>query len=223
VSRRPPAPGRPRTPRRPRRPDERGLTARAAPAGGLDRRWPPPGGGVSLTATFPRPGRRWTRPDGDADRPSRRHRRFRDPGGGPGLSAAAAGLRRRDARAAARVGDAAVHGALLAAALTTGLVTVRIVVALGRETVTFLGQVPLGEFLTGTTWSPVGSDADFGALPLVGGTLVVAGIAMLVAVPFGLLAGAWLSEWAAPRARAVIKPASRSSSACPRSCSATSR
>ncbi len=116
-------------------------------------------------------------------------------------------LRRRGASWRRRVGEAAAHLALLGAALASGLVTVGIVVALARETAGFFGQVELGAFLTGAEWSPRGSDAQFGVLPLVGGTLVVAGIAMLVAVPCGLLAAAWLSEYASPRARRVVKPA----------------
>lgn len=70
-----------------------------------------------------------------------------------------------------------------------------------------IADVSVFEFLTGTQWAPLlGAKPVFGVLPLVTGTLLVAVIAMFVALPLGLLAAVWLSEYASPRARAIVKP-----------------
>ncbi len=64
------------------------------------------------------------------------------------------------------------------------------------------------EFLLGTTWSPLlGSEKHFGIWPLLCGTFLVAAVALVVAVPAGLVTAIYLSEYARPRVRAVIKPA----------------
>jgi len=95
---------------------------------------------------------------------------------------------------------------LAAAAATSVLVTLAIVVVLVSEASTFFRAVGLDEFLTGTTWTPQFNDPAYGVLPLINGTLIVTGIALLVAVPVGIAAAIWLSEYASARARATIKP-----------------
>jgi phosphate transport system permease protein len=65
-------------------------------------------------------------------------------------------------------------------------------------------QVTVGEFLTGTVWQPQAS--EFGVLPLLLATLTTSTIAMLVAGPIGLGAAVYLSEYASPRVRSVLKP-----------------
>jgi len=85
--------------------------------------------------------------------------------------------------------------------------TVGIIATLGLETIEFLRRVPIGEFLTGTDWAPTFAPARFGVLPLVSATLMVTGIALVVAVPLGLAAAIYLSEYAKPRVRRVLKPA----------------
>ncbi|MCW2955973.1 MAG: phosphate transporter permease, partial [Thermoleophilia bacterium] len=85
--------------------------------------------------------------------------------------------------------------------------TMGIILTLGFETMEFLRRVPLTEFLFGTRWAPTFADASFGVLPLVGATLLVTGIALVVAVPLGLASAIYLSEYARPRVRAVLKPA----------------
>jgi phosphate transport system permease protein len=71
----------------------------------------------------------------------------------------------------------------------------------------FFAKVPLGEFLGGTRWAPVDiSTPSYGALPLIVGTLIITGIALLVAVPIGLLSAIYLSEFASERVRKVAKP-----------------
>jgi phosphate transport system permease protein len=94
------------------------------------------------------------------------------------------------------------------------LTTVGIVFSVIFETFRFFGKVPITEFLFGTSWSPqtalradqVGSDGAFGIIPLFTGTLLISAIALLVAVPVGLLSAVYLSEYATRPARAVIKP-----------------
>ena len=105
-----------------------------------------------------------------------------------------------------RYGERVVRGLLLAATAVSVLTTVGIVVALAIPTVGFFREVSIVDFLTGTTWSPLFADARFGVLPLVGATLVVTVIALLVAVPLGLGAAAYLSEFAGRRSRRVLKP-----------------
>ena len=77
---------------------------------------------------------------------------------------------------------------------------------LAVETFEFLREVPLLEFLTGTEWTPLFANPHFGVMPLVAGTLLVSAIAMAVALPMGLLAAIYLSEYAPERVRRVLKP-----------------
>jgi phosphate ABC transporter permease protein PstC len=92
-----------------------------------------------------------------------------------------------------------------AAALSVGI-TVAIVVALLRPALAFFEQVSLTEFLTGDRWAPTFASPDFGVLPLVTGTLWTTLIGLLIAVPFGLGAAVYLSEYAHDRVRRVLKP-----------------
>lgn len=94
------------------------------------------------------------------------------------------------------------------------LTTIGIVLSVLFESIRFFREVPLSEFLFGLEWSPqtairadqVGSSGAFGAVPLFAGTLLISFIAMLVAVPIGLMAAIYLSEYAGPRLRASAKP-----------------
>jgi phosphate transport system permease protein len=93
----------------------------------------------------------------------------------------------------------------LCAALSVGT-TVGIIAVLAIETLAFFREVPVAEFLTGTEWTPLFATKRFGVLPLVLGTLLVSAIAMVVAVPTGLLSAIYLSEYAPDRLRRVVKP-----------------
>ncbi len=86
------------------------------------------------------------------------------------------------------------------------LTTVGIVAVLVFEAVEFFREIPLVDYLTGTVWSASIKPFRFGVLPLMTGTLLVAGIALLVAVPFGLVSGIYLAEYASPRIRMLLKP-----------------
>ena len=99
-----------------------------------------------------------------------------------------------------------VHAVLFGCAALSVLTTVGIVVTLLGETIQFFGEVPVLDFLTGTRWTPLFASQHFGVLPLVNGTLAVAVVALAVAVSIGLLTAVFLSEYAPPRLRAVIKP-----------------
>ena len=75
----------------------------------------------------------------------------------------------------------------------------------GDESVETVGLFT--EFLGGLTWNPMmGADPVFGIWPLITGTFKIVGVAMAFALPLGLIVGIWLSEYAAPRTRAVLKP-----------------
>jgi phosphate transport system permease protein len=106
-----------------------------------------------------------------------------------------------------RFGETFIKGLLLVAALISLLTTTGIVYALLEETIVFFGQVGVGEFLFGTKWTPLFGSASFGVLPLVAGTLATTLIGLLVAIPLGLGAAIYLSEYARPRVRKTIKPA----------------
>ncbi len=94
------------------------------------------------------------------------------------------------------------------------LTTIGIVLSVLFESIRFFQSVPLSDFLLGLQWSPqtairsdqVGSSGAFGAVPLFAGTLLISFIAMLVAVPIGLMSAIYLSEFAGPRLRASAKP-----------------
>ena len=94
------------------------------------------------------------------------------------------------------------------------LTTIGIVLSVLFESLRFFQSVPVSEFLLGLEWSPqtairadqVGSSGAFGAVPLFAGTLLISCIAMVVAVPIGLMSAIYLSEYAGPHLRASAKP-----------------
>lgn len=102
--------------------------------------------------------------------------------------------------------ERAVRAGLFVMALVSVVVTVGIVVSLVRPTIEFFAEIPIGEFFTGTTWSPLFANPEFGVWPLIVGTFLVMVVAVVVAVPCGLGAAFYLSEYAHPRTRAVVKP-----------------
>lgn len=112
-----------------------------------------------------------------------------------------AGLRRRHVR------ERVVGAVLLGFSMVSILTTLGIVAVLLYEGLGFFREVSPFEFLTGTTWTPLFRPQHFGVLPLLTGSLLIAFGAAVVALPLGLLAAIYLSEYARPRARAIIKPA----------------
>ena len=105
-----------------------------------------------------------------------------------------------------RYGERVIRFALLLCALLSIGTTVAIVVALLRPTIAFFGDVSIVEFFTSREWAPLFATPKFGVLPLVSATLVITGIALLVCIPVGLLVAVFLSEYARPRLRKVLKP-----------------
>jgi phosphate transport system permease protein len=105
-----------------------------------------------------------------------------------------------------RWGEVFVHGLLFLAAAISVVTTVGIVASLLMPAIEFFGDVSLWEFLTGTTWTPLFLDGQFGVVPLVVGTVMISLISALVAFPLGLGVAIYLSEYADVRAARVLKP-----------------
>lgn len=105
-----------------------------------------------------------------------------------------------------------VLGLLLSASLIAIFTTAGIVASLLYEAGRFFSVVPITDFLFGTHWSPQSIDprdpgASLGAVPLFWGTFFIGAIiAMAVAIPFGLMSAVYLTQYAAPRARRIMKP-----------------
>jgi phosphate transport system permease protein len=102
--------------------------------------------------------------------------------------------------------ERAIRGLCLACALLSIFVTVAIIVVLFTETVQFFRQVSPITFFTGTQWSPTFADPKFGVLPLLAGTAMITVGGAIIALPLGLLSAIYLSEYAKPRARNILKP-----------------
>ncbi|HRY17021.1 MAG TPA: phosphate ABC transporter permease subunit PstC [Candidatus Competibacteraceae bacterium] len=108
-----------------------------------------------------------------------------------------------------------VNALLIASSTIAIFTTIGIVLSVLFESIRFFHKIPVSEFLFGLQWSPqtairadqTGSSGAFGMVPLFTGTLLISGIAMLVAVPIGLMSALYLSEYASPKFRATAKPA----------------
>lgn len=105
-----------------------------------------------------------------------------------------------------RVGERIILWILFAASLFSILVTAGIVWSLLTPAIEFFRQVSIVDFLTGTRWAPRFKPATFGVVPLIVGTLWTTTIALIVAVPFGLGAAMYLSEYASDKSRRKLKP-----------------
>ena len=105
------------------------------------------------------------------------------------------------------LGEDAIKTLLALCALVSVVTTVGIVIALLQPALEFFREVSVVDYLTGRDWAPLFEPASFGVLPLVVGTLTVTFWACLVCMPFGLGAAIYLSEYARPGIRRVLKPA----------------
>jgi phosphate transport system permease protein len=105
-----------------------------------------------------------------------------------------------------RWGEDLIKGFLVLATFISILTTTGIILSLVQETIVFFGEVSVGDYLFGTEWAPLFKPASFGVLPLVLGTFLISAVAMLVAIPLGLAAAIYLSEYARPLVRKIIKP-----------------
>jgi phosphate transport system permease protein len=95
---------------------------------------------------------------------------------------------------------------LLACGMVAVATTVAITVILVYESIGFFKFVSLTDFLTGTVWSPLFANPQYGILPLVSGTLTITVVALTVAVPMGTIIAIYLSEFATHRVRETVKP-----------------
>lgn len=99
-----------------------------------------------------------------------------------------------------------VEAILFLCAFSAVAITASIVVILLVESSAFFRHVPLWDFLTDTQWTPLFENARYGILPLVAGTLTTSLVALAVAIPLGTITAIYLSEFARPRVREVVKP-----------------
>jgi len=99
-----------------------------------------------------------------------------------------------------------IEAILLFAAFVSVFTTVAILYVLISESIAFFETVPLIDFLTDTQWTPLFEDAHYGILPLLSGTLTVAGVGLLVAIPLGTIIAIYLSEFASVTVRETVKP-----------------
>jgi len=105
-----------------------------------------------------------------------------------------------------RISEGLIGAVLFICAAVSILTTVGIIGVLVFETWEFFREVPVIEFLTGPEWAPLFAPPKFGVLPLVVGTAAISLIAMSIALPVGLLAALYLSEYASRNVRRVLKP-----------------
>jgi phosphate transport system permease protein len=107
-----------------------------------------------------------------------------------------------------------VKSLLILSSLVAILTTVGIVLSVLFESIRFFNKIPFTDFMFGLEWSPqtalrsdqVGASGAFGAVPLLAGTMLISFIAMLIAVPIGLMSAIYLSEYAEPKLRGIAKP-----------------
>lgn len=99
-----------------------------------------------------------------------------------------------------------IEGLLFVSSLISVFTTAAIILVLAVEAIGFFLEVPIGKFLFDTQWTPLFSDKHFGILPLLSGTFLTSLIAMVVALPIGLISAIYLSEYASPKFRNIAKP-----------------
>jgi phosphate transport system permease protein len=104
-----------------------------------------------------------------------------------------------------RWGEELIRALLFLAAAISVLTTLGIVFALLEESISFFDEVGT-RFFTDTDWAPLFAEPSYGIWQLLNGTFLITGIAILVAIPVGLGSAVYLSEYASPRGRRIIKP-----------------
>ncbi len=108
--------------------------------------------------------------------------------------------RRRD------IPEATAYGVLFFCAIVSVFTTFAIVATLLKETIGFFREVSVVEFFTGTEWTPAFASSNYGVLPLMAGTMLVAALAVVLAAPIGILTAIFLSEYAPSWLRSIVKP-----------------
>ncbi|NWG76487.1 MAG: phosphate ABC transporter permease subunit PstC, partial [Rubrivivax sp.] len=105
-----------------------------------------------------------------------------------------------------KIKEKAIEGVLFLAALSAVATTTAIIAILLYEAAGFFEHVSLLEFFTNTQWTPMFENPQYGILPLLTGTLVTTGVALVVAVPVGVVVAIYLSEFAPHTVRETVKP-----------------
>jgi phosphate transport system permease protein len=105
-----------------------------------------------------------------------------------------------------RIGEQIIQLVLFACGLVSILTTIGIIAVLLGETLQFFGKVSLKQFFIDTEWTPLFAEKRFGIWPLLCGTALISAIAMVVALPMGVMIAIYLSEFAPERLRRTVKP-----------------
>ena len=116
-------------------------------------------------------------------------------------------VREKSHKPAVSLRERVIEAGLLACGVLSIFITLGILGVLVFETYEFFTEVSFAQFFGDTRWTPLFVDKHFGIWPLVSGTLLTSAIAIGVALPFGLMAAIYLSEFSHPRTRKVVKPA----------------
>ncbi len=111
-----------------------------------------------------------------------------------------------NSRARIHIKEKIIEGVMMACSFISVLTTIAIILVLLIDAIKFFSEVSLLDFLTDTQWTPLFTDQHFGILPLLTGTLLTTCIAILVAVPLGLVIAIYLNEYASPKFTATVKP-----------------
>lgn len=106
----------------------------------------------------------------------------------------------------ARIGEKCLSVLFFSCAFVSVVTTILVIAILAVETWGFFEEVSLSEFFLGTQWTPLFEPQSYGILPLLAGTMQIVVGSSLVAVPIGVASAVYLSEYAGPRTRSVIKP-----------------
>jgi len=109
-------------------------------------------------------------------------------------------------KATRHLGEKAIEFMLFSAAFVAVATTVAILWVLISESWSFFREVSLVEFLTSTEWTPLFEEKHFGILALLSGTITAAAVALMVAIPMGVIIAIYLSEFAPHRVRETVKP-----------------
>ncbi|MED3646558.1 phosphate ABC transporter permease subunit PstC [Halalkalibacterium halodurans] len=112
----------------------------------------------------------------------------------------------RQTKSLANLAEKLIPKCLLVIATVSILTTIGILYTLLHETIEFFSRIPIVDFFTGTVLKPLSQNPEFGVLPLLTGTLISTVIAMVVAIPIGLMTAIFLSEYASARLRRTLKP-----------------
>jgi len=105
-----------------------------------------------------------------------------------------------------RIKEKALEGVFALCASLSILTTIGVIAVLLFESIAFFREIPISRFLTETQWTPLFAEKHFGIIVLASATFLTTAIAMAVALPFGLMAAVYMSEYASERTRRILKP-----------------